>query len=264
MVEGPIDVIRTRDEADYAGCDFRIDVGGRNNPATGDYDHHMAGGAGCRTNGVPYAACGLVWREYGNRITGSERITEVIDAHIIQTIDALDCGYRAAREGFPTYSFADALDAFNPPYTRDQDTDESFHEAVRFADQVIRREIEKLKAEHAAEAVVRAAVERNRGKSYLLLEEFLPWQSTVCRYPEFMYVIFPDRSGSGYRVRAVPVSEESFEVRRALPIAWAGLRDTELAAASGVPDATFCHPARFIAGARSLAGAVALAELALR
>ena len=46
MVEGPLDVIRTREESDYAECDYRIDVGGRNNPATGDFDHHMAGGAG--------------------------------------------------------------------------------------------------------------------------------------------------------------------------------------------------------------------------
>ena len=28
----------------------------------GELDHHQAGGNGKRKNGVPYAACGLVWR----------------------------------------------------------------------------------------------------------------------------------------------------------------------------------------------------------
>jgi uncharacterized UPF0160 family protein len=48
-----------------------------------------------------------------------------------------------------------------------------------------------------------------------------------------------------------------------LPERWAGLRDAELAAVSGVTDSVFCHSNLFIGGARSFGGAVQLAELAL-
>ena len=80
---------------------------------------------------------------------------------------------------------------------------------------------------------------------------------------DFLYVIFPERDGEGYRLRAVPVEDESFEVKKPMPEAWSGLRDEEFASVTGVADATFCHPALFIAGARSQEGAIRLAELAL-
>jgi uncharacterized UPF0160 family protein len=48
-----------------------------------------------------------------------------------------------------------------------------------------------------------------------------------------------------------------------LPKAWAGLRNQELAAVTGVQDSVFCHSNLFIGGARSMEGALRLAELAL-
>jgi uncharacterized UPF0160 family protein len=48
-----------------------------------------------------------------------------------------------------------------------------------------------------------------------------------------------------------------------LPASWAGLRDAELAAVTGVADSVFCHLNLFIAGARSFDGAVRMAERAL-
>jgi uncharacterized UPF0160 family protein len=48
-----------------------------------------------------------------------------------------------------------------------------------------------------------------------------------------------------------------------LPERWAGLRDAELAAVSGVADSVFCHLKVFIGGARSFEGAVQMAGLAL-
>ncbi len=51
--------------------------------------------------------------------------------------------------------------------------------------------------------------------------------------------------------------------RLGLPERWAGLRDAELAAVSGVADSVFCHLNLFIGGARSFEGAVQMAALAL-
>lgn len=59
------------------------------------------------------------------------------------------------------------------------------------------------------------------------------------------------------------VEPGSYARRRDLPAAWAGLEGEALAAVTGVPDAVFCHRARFMAVAGSRVGALRMAELAL-
>src|SRR3712207_7557428 len=41
LVHGELEVVRTRDPELHAAADVRIDVGGRHDPATGDFDHHQ-------------------------------------------------------------------------------------------------------------------------------------------------------------------------------------------------------------------------------
>jgi len=73
LVHGELEIVRTRDPELQAAADVRIDVGGRHDPATGDFDHHQNGGAGERANGIRYASFGLVWREHGEALAGSGR-----------------------------------------------------------------------------------------------------------------------------------------------------------------------------------------------
>ena len=75
------------------------------------------------------------------------------------------------------------------------------------------------------------------------------------------FVIYPKRQGFG--LEAVPRTLGSFENRRDLPAAWAGLEGSDLVAVTGVPDALFCHAKRFLVVARSHDGIARLAELAL-
>jgi uncharacterized UPF0160 family protein len=79
--------------------------------------------------------------------------------------------------------------------------------------------------------------------------------------PEALYVIYPKRQGFG--LEAVPRALGTFDNRRDLPAAWAGLDGPELAALTGVGDALFCHAKRFLTVARSREGIERLAELAL-
>jgi uncharacterized UPF0160 family protein len=81
--------------------------------------------------------------------------------------------------------------------------------------------------------------------------------------PDVLFVVYPDSTDAQHQVHVVTVEPQSFTARQDLPRAWAGLRDAELAAVTGVADAVFCHNGRFIAGAGSLQGALRLAELAL-
>lgn len=260
MIYPSCDIIRTRDEIELSAVDMRIDVGGKNNPETNDFDHHMKGGAGERTNGVPYAACGLMWKHFGKQIAANDFVWNYVDQKLIQTIDALDCGV-VSQEARKIYSAADVFDSFNSTWN-DEETDEKFFSIIDFAGQVIKNEIARAKSVLEAEQIVRDAVKEYAGKKYLVLPVFCPWQKIVAEETDFLYVIFPDKNNPSYRVRAVPVEDESFEVKKKFPEKWSGLRDAELASMCGVPDALFCHPALFIAGALTLEGAVAMADKA--
>ena len=48
------EIVRSRDPKILASCDFRVDVGGKYDPSTNDFDHHQ--GKILRDNGIPYAA----------------------------------------------------------------------------------------------------------------------------------------------------------------------------------------------------------------
>jgi uncharacterized UPF0160 family protein len=64
-------------------------------------------------------------------------------------------------------------------------------------------------------------------------------------------------------VDTVPPEPGSFAQRLPLPEAWAGLQSDALAQASGVADAVFVHVRRFVGGAKSRDGAIAMASKAL-
>jgi len=65
-------------------------------------------------------------------------------------------------------------------------------------------------------------------------------------------------------VQQIPIAAGAKEGRVQMPQAWAGLIEADLQKITGVADAVFCHPGRFICGARSLAGAQELAARALK
>ncbi len=77
---------------------------------------------------------------------------------------------------------------------------------------------------------------------------------------QIQFVIAPSRDE--WQLKSVNVSLDSFEPRKPLPASWAGLRGPDLVAATGVPDAVFCHAGRFVATAHSRKGAMALLRLA--
>jgi uncharacterized UPF0160 family protein len=68
-----------------------------------------------------------------------------------------------------------------------------------------------------------------------------------------LYAISPMSSGN-WMVDAMPPEPGSFAQRLPLPEAWAGLRDAELAAASGAEDAIFANTCRFVDAATSSLG----------
>ena len=108
-----------------------------------------------------------------------------------------------------------------------------------------------------------AAHGRSADPRILELGRKLPWEGPVhAQGLPVLYAVYPVPNGN-WMVDAMPPEPGSFAQRLPLPEAWAGLRDAELAAACGVPDAVFVHARRFVGAARSREGATAMARRAI-
>ena len=99
-------IVRTRDEEKLKSCDFRIDVGGRYDPTTCDFDHHMAsfntrhkaprpkvnhltGQKREWTKGPLRSGFGLIWLHYGKDVV-DKVLSLVYPKEFIQSLRPID------------------------------------------------------------------------------------------------------------------------------------------------------------------------------
>lgn len=262
-----VEVVRSRDPDVLSRLDLIYDVG------EGEFDHHQPDGRS-RENGTPYAACGLIWERFGREIVRSfdgslaepeaDRIFREIDRRLIEGIDAADNGIRTFRTIIPTLSISNAISKFNPTWDSPVSEDSAFEEAVRMASSVFRNVMKQILSVERAREYVRSAYASRDVRELLMLDRNYPWNELVYdvdRDNELLYVIYPDNGR--YMLQTVRRRNGRSPEGKLLPASWAGKRDGELAAVTGVQDAVFCHSHRFIAGAGSPEGIMRLAELAL-
>jgi len=273
-------VIRTRDLHELAAADFRVDVGGQWDPATGDFDHHQKGFSGARPDGTGYASAGLVWAAYGQAYVKllhpeldddiAQAVADRIDQELMIFIDRVDTGADSVAPGL--FGISAMLAQFVPSGRetkgmgadqRDDVYDEKFLLACDLVGQMLRNAVRGAVEKALSAQYVRESDRLMDGRVLLLAESGLMWEDTVCaEMPEVLFVVYPNSDERAYHVHVVPKEPQSFKARKDLPEAWAGLRDKALAEASGVPDAYFCHTGRFICGCLSKDGALKLATLA--
>ena len=245
----------------------------------GKFDHHQKDGNGIRKNGVPYASAGLIWKEYGLKILFNtfndasdcdiKFIFDYIDGNLIQGVDAYDNGVMP-KVDYPVQDmcFSEIIEKFNPTWEENsQNADFAFIQAVLFAEIVFDRLVENAHAKtKAREKIISAISKSNNG--IMVLEQDIDWQeelfrSTDEKASDILYVIYPSNRGD-YKVRCVPDVLNGFGQRKPLPTEWHGLKGEELQKVTEVSDAVFCHPNGFVAGADSLEGALAMANLAIK
>lgn len=235
----------------------------------GKFDHHQFGGNGQRLNGVKYAACGLIWKEYGKQLLEKYNIDEVeytwnyIDKNLIQFIDSNDNGQLPKMQvDYRNVHLSYIISLFNPKWDEADDSDEKFLKALNLAniifDEFLVDTFAKMKAKKQVE---QAIVEATDG--IMILEKNIPWKEFLLnsenkKAEEINYVVFPSNRG-GYNVYAVPLEIGSFENRKTLPQSWRGKRDKELQEITGVKTARFCHNAGFICSCETKTDAVILA-----
>jgi len=255
-------LIRTRDHELINKADIVIDVGGEYDADTGRFDHHQRGGAGERENGIPYSSFGLIWQKYGLEICqGNQEVATSVDTGLVSVIDAIDCGHV---EGVSTgVSLSHTISMFNPTWQEDSHFDECFDEAVDFAARVLARFIASASGGISAKSIVAKAIENAEDPRVIVLEKYTPWKRTVhALSDDALYMVYPSSSGQ-WRIQTVPAELGSFEDRKPLPKAWAGLSDDALKDVTGLCDAMFCHNGLFIAGAESFESTMKMAAMAL-
>lgn len=260
-----IDLIRTREPKILNELDIVYDVGG------GELDHH-GNDKVYREDGTPFAACGLVWNKYGREAIQFEypsleqdeidSIFYYVDRVLIEGIDAQDNGIKIKNESIKVMDVSSIISGFNPPWYSEYNEDEAFEEALEIASSILKNTIKRRFSVLKSKNNVIKAYEKRPNSKVLVLNEYCPWGEAlrdIDEKKEVLFVVYPRKD----EYTMLTVREKDGEDRKKFPKDWAGKRDEELAAASGVPDAVFCHTGRFIAVAKSYEGIMKMAELAI-
>ncbi|MEN9649298.1 MAG: hypothetical protein RL094_265 [Candidatus Parcubacteria bacterium] len=270
-------VIRSFDESVWKTADYVLDIGRVSDPDTNRFDHHQ-GDAGARTNGIPYASFGLVWKKFGVELCdGSERAAQSIDDGMIAHIDADDNGVSTYTSLFPDIKVftideyvgmeADAIKSLD--YTADNKEqvmaafDKKFAELVQWAKGVITSAISKAQEKLKFEKEAIEAYEQSEDKRIIILKRFLPY--TFANFPEPLIIIYPDLRVEGcWCAKTVKLKNESLKARIDYPEAWRGKFDADLEQVTGVKGAKFSHASGFLMSAYSKEAVIELAQKALR
>ncbi len=214
----------------------------------GKYDHHQADRK-IRENGVPYAAFGLLWEEYGPELVGEE-MAAAFDKEFVQRLDLSDnTGENEA--------VCSLIAGYNSLWDEDSDQDEQFMEAVNVAKEMLERQIKKMISKKKAVEEVRNQISQAKDH-ILILEKAMPWKEALVD-TDILYVIMKSIRG-GYNVQAVPKTIDTTELKKAFPKAWCGAAKEDLVKMTGIETFTFCHFNGFLCVAETLEDAVKIAE----
>ena len=271
-------LLRTRKQELIETGDIVFDVGLVSDPATNRFDHHQIG-APTREDGTPFSSAGLVWQVYGERAVAAllspeaaafaPAIAKALDGKLVKRIDEIDNGVSATGPVVRnSLDLAGLVGDFNPPWDSPEANgptagDDAFQQATAMVSGVLARQVDIQRAKLQAEALVLAAHEEAADKRLLVLENGMPWKNVVFSHNLPVLLAISPASNGNWMVDTVPPEPGSFAQRLPLPEGWAGLQGAELAAASGVEDAVFVHVRRFVGGAKTRGGAIALAQKAL-
>lgn len=268
LLLGDIKVTRTRDENILRKLDLVYDI------SLGEFDHHQLNKE-IRENNIPYAACGLVWREFGSRIIQKFNsqleendiisIFDYVDKNLVQGIDATDNGIDIKSE-IKVTSISDIIQSFNPTWDSNDSIDEAFEEAVQYATEVIKRIISRQVSVIKARVIVNEAFQNRNINEIMVLKNGCPWLQQLLKIDlnnEVLFVISPDDNNVEYKIQTVKKTADTFEARKDILESIRGKSREEINSIIKIDDAIFCHKAGFIASTKSMESALKIAKLSV-
>lgn len=234
-------VVRTRDLAILANCDYVCDVGGIYDPSRRLFDHHQVDYRG------ELSSAGMVLEYLLSQNIVDTKVYQFFRNSLIAGVDDHDNGRDPQRIGY--CSFSNLISSFTPiEYdASDEELYEAFFEAVNLTKWHLDRLLKRYRYMKSCRKQVAEAMKDN--PVYMVFDKGIPWLDSFfdlggINHPA-LFVIMP--SGKHWKLRAIPPSyEERMKVRYPLPQEWAGLLDEELKRKTGIPGAIFCHKGRFI------------------
>lgn len=229
----------------------------------GRYDHHMSDNLKqYRKNGTPYAAFGLLMKDYYTYLGLDETEYIYIDNSFVKDIDGTDNGYfrkvyktycNYQYDGFGGNTLTAVISSMNPLWDEDNlSISQAFDDAVIFAIRILSRQIETTKARtRAVDVANRATIINN----VAVLDRFAPVNSYFSGNPNIDWICFPSNRG-GYNINSVIYYGNN---KALMPLEFRG-KDSEY-----LPEGMyFCHPAGFIAGFNDLDSALKFADTYLK
>jgi len=260
-----VSVVRSRDMDIIKKGDYVVDVGGIYDPKINRFDHHQEGGAGVRPNSVPYAAFGLVWKTFGEKLVGSFAGADRIDKLIVQPIDAGDNGIQFLETKITDLHPLDIgllTSIFYPTWKEEDGVDGVFIKLVSYAKVIMSRAITSVRDELEAEQYVLDSYNKAEDKRLIETKDGYPWSEVLSKFPEPLFVIYENKD-KNWSIKNIRSDLFSFEPRKKLPESWAGKRNEELEKITGVTGSIFCHSARFLVVAKTKEAILKLAKIAL-
>eukprot|EP00727_Mastigamoeba_balamuthi_P000627 m51a1_g10561 hypothetical protein (336) ;mRNA; r:9755-11024 len=284
-------VVRTADPAVLATCDLVFDVGGTYDHATLHYDHHQRGFSETFSEKwakVKLSSFGLLYRHWGREFLRALSPCPLSDSDLeilyskfydvfVVVADAVDNGVSAygPEAGEPLYhdnsTLASRVANMNPAWnvaTDDADRLRRFLLASDLAGSEMRARVAYLAeswlpARRVVEGSYRTRHAHEAGGRVVVLEQPCPWKDLLRELEaaegaqgaaEVLYVASYDRGRGQWSATAVGKHAGTFENRLPFPQAWRGLRDAELAGATGVEGSVFVHATGFLACNTTLEG----------
>jgi len=268
LLLGDIKVTRTRDEDILSKLDFVYDI------CLGEFDHHQLNKE-IRENNIPYAASGLVWREFGSRVIQKfnsqfdendiTSIFDYVDKNLVQGIDATDNGIDIKSE-IKVTSISDIIQNFNPSWDSADSKDEAFESATQYATDVIKRIISRQVSVINARMIVNDAFQNRDVNEIMVLKNGCPWLQQLLKIDinaEVLFVISPDDSNLEFKIQTVKKTAGTFEARKDILESIRGKSSEEINSIINIDDAIFCHKAGFIASTKSMESVLKIAKLSI-
>lgn len=261
-----VEIIRTRDRELAFSCDYCVDVGREYDPAKNRYDHHQVDDNLIRENKIPYAAFGLIWKHFGDKLVSSKDIFDVIEQKIVQPVDAMDNAVTLSTknfEGINEYNIASAIYALSQYHGVDK-LNESFYNCLTMCEQILVGEINQAEDKQKSRQIVLEAIKKQGEPQILVLDKYHSWKDIVLNYKEIKFVIYPDMNTSNWYLQPAKNSKEDFgDYRVNFPNTWLGKEHQDLVEVSGIEEAVFCHKSGYLAVAKSKDGALSLAKITI-
>ncbi|KAI2796007.1 hypothetical protein BLOT_016211 [Blomia tropicalis] len=287
------EIIRSRDTEKLNQCDIVVDVGSIYDPSKHRYDHHQSSFQLTLSSIFPkkdfgnvrLSSAGLVYAHFGHQIIAdyldwskddpkTDNVFDKVYENFIKEIDAIDNGV-SQYDGEPRYhiktNLSSRVEMLKPAWNEPSDdkimyerflqasklTGEEFMDRVNYYGKIW------LPARVVVLEAFKKRFEYEPNGKILVISQCVPWINHLFEIEkehnvegQVYFTVFFDKS---WRVRGVPITQNSFELRRPLMKQWRGLRDEELSAVSKIDKCIFVHATGFIGGNHTMEGALKMA-----